>query len=95
MKFLYTKSQTLRKKQDNLPYVYIYIKPHTLRYEFFHGIFEIGGGGLYAKNNALCVKFLYAKNNALCITFLYRIFARTNGLISWFTSDYPQDGNFF
>ena len=34
--FLYTKTQTLRKNQDNLRYVYIYIYPDTLRYAIFH-----------------------------------------------------------
>ena len=34
--FLYTKSWTLRKKQDNLPYVFIYKNLNTLRYAIFH-----------------------------------------------------------
>ena len=70
--FLYSKIQTLRKKQDNLRYVFIYKNPDTLCYTIFYRIFEIGGGGgafLYAKNNALFVTFLYAKNNTLCVTF--------------------------
>ena len=33
--FLYSKSMTFRKKQDNLRYVFIYKKPDTLRYAFF------------------------------------------------------------
>ena len=42
--FLYTKSLTIRKKQDNLWYVFIQ-KSGTLRYAIFHRIFEICGGG--------------------------------------------------
>ena len=34
--FLYTKIQTLCKKQDNLRYVLIYTKIDTLRYAIFH-----------------------------------------------------------
>ena len=40
VKFLYTKIQTLRKKQDNLRYVFRYKNPDTLRYAIFHRIFE-------------------------------------------------------
>ena len=40
--FLYTKSRTLFKKQDNLRYVCIYKKLDTLRHAIFHEIFEIG-----------------------------------------------------
>ena len=60
MTFLYTKSQTLCKKQDNLRYVFIY----KTRYfcAVFHWIFEIcGGGGAFIKK----------KDNVLCLTFLY------------------------
>ena len=70
--FLYTKFQTLRKKQDNLRYVFIYKKPNTFCYAIFHGIFEIGEeGGIFLckKQCILCYTFIY-KNNALCVTFL-------------------------
>ena len=70
--FLYIKSQTLRKMQDNLRYVFMFKNPNTLHYEIFHSIFEIGGVGetfLLAKNNPICVTFLYPKNNGLCVTF--------------------------
>ena len=72
VKFLYTKSQTLRKKQDNFRYVFIYKKHNTLCYAIYHGIFEIGGGGehFYMQKNAPCVTFLCAKDNSLCVTFL-------------------------
>ena len=72
--FLYTRSQTLRKKQDNLQYLFYIQKSGTLRSAIFPWIFEICGGGgrfIYLKNNALCVIFLYRKNNALCVTLLY------------------------
>ena len=39
MIFLYTKIQTLRKKQDNLRYVFIYKNPDILRYAIFQWIF--------------------------------------------------------
>ena len=42
--FLYVKIQTLRKKQDNLRYVFIYKNPDNLRCAIFHRIFEIDGG---------------------------------------------------
>ena len=42
--FLYTKSETLRNKQDNLRYVFIYKKLDTLRSAIFHGIFEFAEG---------------------------------------------------
>ena len=40
--FLYTKSQTLCKNQDNFRYVCVYKKQDTLRYVIFHEIFEVG-----------------------------------------------------
>ena len=43
--FLYTKIQTIRKKQDNMCYVFMYKNTDTLRYAILHGIFEIGRGG--------------------------------------------------
>ena len=51
--FLYGKTSTLRKKQDNLRYVFIYKNPDTLRYAIFHWIFEIGGGG---EDHFICKK---------------------------------------
>ena len=41
-KRFYAKSQTLRKKQDNFRYVFIYKNQDTLCYAIFHEIFEIG-----------------------------------------------------
>ena len=64
--FLYTKSQTLHKKQDNLRYVFLHRNSDTLHYTIFHEIFEVGGGGwercFYMQKNAPCVTFLYKKN---------------------------------
>ena len=72
--FLYTKSQTLHQKQDNLHYVFLYRNSDTLRYAIFHGIFEVGGGGwggcFYIQKNAPCVTFLYPKHFPF-VTFLY------------------------
>ena len=72
--YLYTKRQTLRKKQDNLRYVFIYKNPALGVTRFFIEFFEICGGGgtfMHSKNNALCVTYLYWKNNPLCFTLLY------------------------
>ena len=40
--YIYTKSQTLFEKQDNLRYVFIHKNPDTLCYTIFYEIFEIG-----------------------------------------------------
>ena len=40
--YIYSKNQTLFKKQDNLRYVLFTKKPDTLHYAIFHEIFEIG-----------------------------------------------------
>ena len=39
---LYTKRQTLYKKQDNVRYVFIHKKQDTLRSAIFHENFEVG-----------------------------------------------------
>ena len=90
--FVYTKSQIIRKKQDNLRNVFIYKNPDTLRYVVFHGIFEIvGGGGHFymqktmhftlnfymQKTMHFALRFLYIKAKTLCVTFLY---AKNNAL---------------
>ena len=71
--FIYSKSMTLRKKQYNLRYVFIYRNPALFRYAIFIEFLKFAeGGGIYlSKNNVLCVTFLYWKNNALCVTLLY------------------------
>ena len=72
MTFLYTKSQTLRKNQDNLRHVFIYKNLDTLYCTIFLWIFEIGGGGeifLYAKNNAFCFTFFFQKRMHLPLCF--------------------------
>ena len=40
--FLYTKGQTICKKQDNWRYVFIHRELDSLRYAIFHEISEIG-----------------------------------------------------
>ena len=40
--YIYSKSQTLFKKQDNFRSVFIHKKPYTLRNAIFDEIFEIG-----------------------------------------------------
>ena len=40
--YIYTKRDTLCKKQDNLRYVFIQKNPDSLRYEILHEIFEMG-----------------------------------------------------
>ena len=69
--FLYTKIQTLRKKQDNLRSVFMFKNPDTLHQAIFIEFLEFAeGGGIFTlKNSSLCVTFLYLKNNALCLTF--------------------------
>ena len=59
--YIYTKSQTLCKKQVNLRYVFIHKSPDTLYYAIFHKIFEIGIY-IYKKHYTLrYVTFLYTK----------------------------------
>ena len=81
--FLYTKSQTLRKKQNNLRYVlYTKIRHFCVTRFFIEFLkFAEGGGDLLikkqctlrdifiSKNTALCVTFLYSKSLTLCVTF--------------------------
>ena len=52
--YIYTKIQTLCKKQENLRYVFIHKNPNTLRYAIFHDNFEIGIC-IYTKSMTLCV----------------------------------------
>ena len=70
---LYTKIQTLFKKQDNLRYVFIYKNPDLCVTRFLLNFrnWRRGEGIFIWKNNALFVTFLYANNNALCVTSLY------------------------
>ena len=73
--FLYTKSWTLRKKKDNLRYVFIYKKSghFTLRdFSLNFWNWRKGGTFLYAKNKSLCVIFLYAKKSTLHYVFIYK-----------------------
>ena len=73
VRFLYTKSQTLSKKQDNLRYVFIYKNPDTLRYAIFHWIFEIeGGGGYIEKQYTLGYIFIFKKQCNLPYVFIYK-----------------------
>ena len=74
--FLYTKIQTLCKKQDNFRYVFIIKNPDTLRYAIFKKLLKLAF--IYKKHNTLrYVTFLYKKSQTLrkiktiCVTFLY------------------------
>ena len=70
--FLYKKIQTLRKKQDNLRYVFMFKNLDTLHYAIFHSIFEIGGGGGHfylQKTIQFVLHFYIKKTNGLCVTF--------------------------
>ena len=59
---LYTKSETLCKKQDNLRYVFIHKNTDTLCYMIFHEKFVMGIY-IYTKSMALCVRGrFYIKN---------------------------------
>ena len=62
--FLYFKSLILRKMQDNLRYVFYIQKAWHFALQMFSWNFwnwRRGGGFVWKKNNALCVKFVYAK----------------------------------
>ena len=45
MTFLYTKIETLRKKQDNLHYVFIFKNPDTLRHAIYIEFLKLAEGG--------------------------------------------------
>ena len=70
--FLYTKIQTLRKKQENLRYIFMHKNPNTFHYALFHEIFEIGGGGgtfLYAKTMRFAIHFYTKKTIHFALRF--------------------------
>ena len=59
--YIYTKSEIIFKKKNNLCYIFIYKNPDTLRYNFFHEIFEISIY-IYKKQDTLrYMTFLYTK----------------------------------
>ena len=74
--YIYTRIQTLFKKQDNLRYDFIHKNPDTLRYAIFHEFFEIG---IYidTKSMTLCVTWRFyiqearyiEKIRTICVTF--------------------------
>ena len=70
---LYTKSQTFRKNQDNLRYIFIYKNLDTLQNTIFHMIFEIEGGrGRFIYKKQCTLRYIFIqKNNALCIMFYF------------------------
>ena len=59
--FIYTKNNTLCKKQDNFRYVFTYKKHDTLRYAIFYEIFEVGIYIQKAWHFALRDVFIYKK----------------------------------
>ena len=62
--FLYTKSQTLFKKLDDIRYVFTYKKPYTLRYGIFMKFLKLAF--IYKKHKTLCyVTFLTIKRQTL------------------------------
>ena len=60
--YIYTKIQTLCKKQDNLRYV-LFTKIHTLTLRNFHENFEFGIYIEKAWHFAVCDVFIYKKGN--------------------------------
>ena len=73
--FLYTKSQIIRKNQDNFCYIFIYKNPDTLCYAIFHELFEIGGGGeafLCKKTMHLALNFYMQKKSTFRYFFIYK-----------------------
>ena len=73
---LYTKIQTLRKKQDNLRCVFMYKNPDTLRYAIFMGFLKMaeGGGHFYMQKTMHFTLNFDKKNNALSVTFYLQKF---------------------
>ena len=69
----YKTIQTLRKKQDNLRYVFICKNQDTLHYAIFIEFLKLAErrGNLYMQKQCNFVTFMEAKNNALCVTFLH------------------------
>ena len=70
--FLTSKSQTLRKKQDNLRYVFKYKNPALCITQFFIEILKFADEGafIYLKKHRFELHFIL-KNKALCVTLLY------------------------
>ena len=59
--FLYTKCQTLSKKQDNYRHVFIHKKQDTLHYTIFHENVEVGID-IQKHYTLRYVTFLYTKS---------------------------------
>ena len=85
MTFIYTKSKTLRKKQEIYVSFLVWKNPDTLRYAIVLGIFEIGGGGgifINKKTIHFALNFnmqktmryllrFYTKSQTLCVKILF------------------------
>ena len=75
--YIYTKRETIFKKQDNLHYVFIYKKPDTLRYAIFIKLLKLAF--IYTKTIKLCVmlRFIlkkkrhFEKTKTIWVTFIY------------------------
>ena len=63
--YIYAKSQTLSKKQDNFRYIFIHKILYTLLYAIFHEIFEIGIYIYKTHDTLRYVTFLYTKSQTL------------------------------
>ena len=87
--FLYTKIHSLRKRKDNLRYIFMIQKAWHFALRDFSWNFLKLAEGLFlflTKNNGLCVEYLYAKNNAISVKFLY-----TKSLTLCVTFLYPKN----
>ena len=79
--FLYTKSHTLCKNQDNLRYIYIY-KSKALYVT--QSSWKLWDWHLYTKRMTLCITWSFyvqksrhfAKSKTVCITFLYTVWLK-------------------
>ena len=88
--YIYTKSQTLCKKQDNLRYVFVHKKQDTLLYAFFMNVlkleksmtlcvtwrFYIQKARNFEKKDNLRYVFLYTKSLTLCVTRFFMEFLK-------------------
>ena len=64
--YIYSKGQTLFKKQDNLRYIFIHKNPNTLLYEILYKCLKLAFMYIYKKHDTFSyVDFLYTKIQTL------------------------------
>ena len=71
VKVLYTKSQTLRKKKDNLRYVFIY-KIWTLCVtQFFIKFLKLAEGGVFYMEKQFTLRYISIRKNQFTFRYVY------------------------